>query len=126
MKEHIYSHKYGILHHIGRNCYITRSGLVMSRIKACPLYVDMNSCGYPRVKINLGEGRKFYFIHRLIAEHFKPNPDNYPIVDHIDCNRLNNHADNLQWVKSHKEHMKIHANRRYRKAIEISKINCPF
>jgi len=37
-------------------------------------------------------------IHRLIAEHYIPNPHNYPCVDHIDRDRQNNSLDNLRWV----------------------------
>ena len=41
--------------------------------------------------------RKKYRIHRLVAEAFVPNPDNLPIVNHKDENRLNNEANNLEW-----------------------------
>lgn len=37
-------------------------------------------------------------IHRLVAETFVPNPDNLPIVDHIDGDKHNNKASNLRWV----------------------------
>lgn len=39
-------------------------------------------------------------VHRLVAEAFVSNPDPYgkKWVDHIDHNRMNNRADNLQWV----------------------------
>ena len=40
---------------------------------------------------------KRYRLHRIIAEHFIPNPDNLPQVDHIDRDRGNNRISNLRW-----------------------------
>lgn len=37
-------------------------------------------------------------IHRLVAEYFIPNPNEYELVDHIDGKTLNNHVNNLRWV----------------------------
>lgn len=42
------------------------------------------------------EGKQ-YFLHKLIAEAFIPNPYNKPHVDHIDTNTLNNNIENLRW-----------------------------
>ncbi|BEQ12894.1 putative HNH homing endonuclease [Pseudomonas phage Ep4] len=40
---------------------------------------------------------KFRPLHRLVAEHFIPNPLGLPQVNHKDGNRLNNAAYNLEW-----------------------------
>ena len=40
--------------------------------------------------------KKFY-IHRLVAQAFIPNPHNYKYVNHKDENCSNNHEDNLEW-----------------------------
>lgn len=39
-------------------------------------------------------------LHRLLAEHFIPNPENKPNINHIDGNRQNNNLSNLEWVTS--------------------------
>lgn len=43
--------------------------------------------------------------HRLVAEHFIPNPNNYPIINHIDGNPSNNHVSNLEWC-THGQNLK--------------------
>lgn len=42
--------------------------------------------------------QKIHKIHRLLAEHFIPNPENKPCINHKDGNKLNNSLDNLEWV----------------------------
>lgn len=42
-------------------------------------------------------GHKRMSIHRLVAQAFLPNPDGYAEVNHIDENKANNRAENLEW-----------------------------
>lgn len=37
-------------------------------------------------------------MHEVLADQFIPNPNNYNSIDHVDCNKLNNSLDNLEWV----------------------------
>lgn len=54
--------------------------------------------GYIKVNLYDLSGRcKKKYVHRLVAEAFIANPDNKPIVNHIDANRGNNVVENLEW-----------------------------
>lgn len=53
--------------------------------------------GYPLLVLYNGDHTKTYHIHRLVAEHFIPNPDNLPQVNHIDGDKHNNSVTNLEW-----------------------------
>ena len=50
---------------------------------------------------------KIYSIHRLVAMHFIPNPNNLPQVNHIDGNTENNNVSNLEWCDN--SHNQKHA-----------------
>ena len=54
--------------------------------------------GYLRTMILINGSYKTVKMHRIIAETFVQNTDNKPQVNHIDNNRANNCAENLEWV----------------------------
>lgn len=74
-----------------RSLNYRRSG----EIKLLKQYTDKKGYKYVRLSKN-GKG-KIYKIHRLVAMAFIPNPDNLPIVNHIDECKSNNMVSNLEW-----------------------------
>lgn len=63
--------------------------------------------GYLCITAGKKEQRSRIKVHRIIALAFIPNPNNLPEVDHIDNNKINNKASNLQWISSYDNKSKI-------------------
>ena len=88
---------------------ITREGQVINKHTGRALKPQPNDKGYGRVHI----GRKFYFVHRLVAELYVPNPECKPQVNHINGDKTDNRSENLEWVtnkenRSHAVKSKLH------------------
>ena len=80
-----------------------------------------NSNGYLRIELSKKGERQNFLIHRLIAIHFIPNPENKECIDHIDGDKLNNSIENLRWV-SHSENMLNKKNYgKYKKGVRYHK-----
>lgn len=53
--------------------------------------------GYKYVQLYKNGTPYTYYIHRLVAQAFIPNPQNKPQVNHIDEDKENNRVENLEW-----------------------------
>ena len=82
------------------------------------LKLHYNSQRYLNITLFNSEGRKYFLVHRLVAQAFIPNPGNLPQINHIDEDRVNNRVDNLEWCSS--KYNLNYGNRR-KKANESSK-----
>ena len=72
---------------------VSEKGIIINTKTNRQLKYDVNSKGYYRITL---DGKRFA-LHRLIALLYIPNPNNYPQINHIDGNKLNNHYTNLEW-----------------------------
>lgn len=58
---------------------------------------DKYAVNYCYVRLCKNGMNKSFWIHRLVAQAFIPNPDGLPQVNHKDQNPSNNMVDNLEW-----------------------------
>ena len=71
------------------------------RVKEKVLKTFLCSSGYPTVVLSVNGKKETLMVHRLVALHFIPNPNNYEQINHKDENRQNNNVDNLEWCTQH-------------------------
>lgn len=53
--------------------------------------------GYLKITLYKNGKCKTFSIHRLVALAHLNNPNNYPVINHKDGNKLNNNISNLEW-----------------------------
>ena len=79
-----------------------------------------NVNGYKYVGLYVNGKRKNFYVHRLVAAAFVENPNGDKYVNHLDFDRANNAAQNLQWCTA-KENVRYSAHKmRHRKNVTYS------
>ena len=67
--------------------------IIRKKGKSKPIKASCNTTGYLQIRL----GGKMYCLHKVIAEQYLDNPNNYNEVDHIDHDKSNNRVENLRW-----------------------------
>jgi len=60
------------------------------------LYLKPHNKGYLQVELANGK-RKMFTVHKLVAIHFVPGYEDGFVVNHINENKTDNRAENLEW-----------------------------
>ena len=58
---------------------------------------SISKIGYEIVLLHKDGKYKTFYVHRLVAKAFIPNPNNYSVINHLDGNKANNNLENLEW-----------------------------
>ena len=82
--------------------HVSDAGKVKSLRSEIILKPRITIHGYKEVSLCVNGGRKSDRIHRLVAKVFCEKPDGCTDVNHIDGNKLNNSAANLEWTTKSK------------------------
>lgn len=98
----------------------------LALVKGKMLKGKIDKDGYIEYALCTGKHKqmKFYRVHRLVAQAFIPNPNNYPVVNHKDENKQNNmiwvnEDGSIDYNKSNLEWCTIQYNAEYSNAKPI-------
>lgn len=76
---------------------IDRTDNLGRKVKGKTITQQTHKNGYKFVKLRSDGVQKTFSVHRLVADAFCDNPNNLPEVNHIDEDKNNNRASNLEW-----------------------------
>ena len=111
-------------------CYeVDENGNIYNINTGKELIGSIYNSGYKIVRLMINGKSKGFSVHRLVAQAFLKNPNNLPIVNHKDGNKLNNKVNNLEWVTQSEnrkhaiEEIKVNLAHGKRKKIDIKEDN---
>ena len=82
------------------NYFVYEDGRVFSTYLNDFLKPTIDADGYYKVRLYNNGKQKQFLISRLVAKAFIPNPNKFPMVNHINLDRLDNRVSNLEWINN--------------------------
>lgn len=76
---------------------VSDSGNVYSTKSNKQMHLTKMKNGYMHINLSKKNKKHSFYVHRLVANAFIPNPGNLPQVNHKDENKENNSVSNLEW-----------------------------
>jgi hypothetical protein len=73
-------------------------GVCTTPTESCLLKAQQGEDGYSRIHLSKEGKKKLFYLHRLVAFYFVPNPENKKEVDHKNSDKGCNNSENLIWV----------------------------
>lgn len=86
---------------------VSSRGRVRNSLTSRILRLGTDEHGYSTVSLYTHSSETKSKVHRLVAIAFYENPENKPMVDHMDNNKLNNDISNLRWVTPSQNRMNV-------------------
>lgn len=84
-------------YHKNKMYSVTEGGDIYSHHSNRYLKRSLSATGYSVVNICVDGKRSPQYIHRMVAETYLNNDEGYPVVNHKDGDKGNNHVSNLEW-----------------------------
>jgi len=81
----------------GYNYQVSSKGRIRNKATKAIKKTFINDSGYVIVSLYKEKRLKTFRVHRLVAETFLPNPNNFREINHRDEQKTNNHVSNLEW-----------------------------
>lgn len=86
------------------NYIVSNLGRIMSVRSGKMMAYSMHKKGYHMVGLSSGGKRRKFMVHRIMALSFIPLVYGKDMINHKDCNKLNNLPSNLEWC-THQENV---------------------
>lgn len=87
-----------IVDNVVTNYFIDENGLCYNKKTGEYLKGQVSNSGYLNYNLRYNGIVKRHYAHRLVAQAYLSNPNNFPVVNHKDGNKLNNNMNNLEWT----------------------------